>query len=209
MPKVGISKRLIETSYTGDEISVTAVSSKLESATGMANARDCDVIFSCVDRPWPRHILNTLAYSHLIPVIDGGILARVDEVGKLLHVDWRIHTVGPGMMCLYCLDSLRRSDVGLDRDGLLDDPDYVKGLSRADREQYERRNVFAFSLSVASHEVLQLVGLVAGNDRIRGIGPQVYHAFPGEMKASGREKCKTGCDIAAFTSTAHQIIDTD
>ena len=70
-----------------------------------------------------------------MPVIDGGIIARVDDVGKLMHVDWRIHTVGPEHGCLYCIDALRRSDVALDRDGLLEDPDYILGLSPADRER--------------------------------------------------------------------------
>jgi len=119
------------------------------------------VLISCVDRPWPRWILNMIAYAHLIPVIDGDILARVTPDGRPLHIDWRIHTVGPGRACLLCLSALLRSDAALDRDGLLDDPDYLCGLTAEDYERYNRRNVFPFSLSVAAHEVLHL----AGNDR--------------------------------------------
>src|SRR5262249_14063850 len=140
----------------------------------------------------------------VIPVIDGGILARVREDGRLLHVDWRIHTVGPERACLYCLDAVRRSDVPLDRDGLLDDPDYIRGLSAADRERYGRRNVFAFSLSVAAHEVLQLVGMIAGNERIGGRGPQTYHAYPGTMDSCATEACAPECDIAPLTALAHE-----
>ena len=60
------------------------------------------------------------------------------------------------------------SDVSLDRSGKLDDPDYISGLSKGERARLSRRNVFAFSLSVASHEVLQLVGVITGHQRIGG-----------------------------------------
>jgi len=74
------------------------------------------------------------------------------------------------------------SDVSLDRSGKLDDPDYISGLSKGERARLSRRNVFAFSLSVASHEVLQLAGLITGHQRIGGTGPQSYHAYPGVME---------------------------
>ena len=132
----------------------------LLSQTGIKAALDCDILFSCVDRPLPRHVLNTLAYSHLIPVIDGGIIAKVDSAGIPLHVDWRIHTVGPGLRCLICLGAVSRSDVALERDGLLDNPDYIANLPDHDRAVNSRRNVFAFSLSVAAHMSLHFAKLV-------------------------------------------------
>lgn len=201
--KVAVAKRLAETSHTADNFEALAVPHRLQDPEGLAAALDCDVLLSCVDRPWPRHILNVLAYTHLIPVVDGGILARVREDGRLLHVDWRIHTVGPERACLYCLDAVRRSDVGLDRAGMLDDPDYVRGLSAADRERYGRRNVFAFSLSVAAHQVLQLIGLVTGNRRVGGTGPQTYHAYPGVTEVVEASTCAADCDIAPLTAEAH------
>jgi len=206
LSKVTIAKRLVDSSHTSARFCALAVDERLQSDTGLAHALDCDVLVCDVDRPWPRHVLNAIAYSHLIPVIDGGILARVREDGHLLHVDWRIHTVGPEQACLYCLGALRRSDVALDREGLLDDPDYLKGLSQADRERYGRRNVFAFSLSVASHQVLKLVGLISGNERVGGIGPQTYHAYPGVMEVKSPEVCSPDCDIQPLTAFAHTNI---
>jgi hypothetical protein len=205
-PKVAISKRLIDKSHTAASFSATAVDASLLDERGLAHALDCDLLLSCVDRPWPRHVLNTMAYAHLIPIVDGGILARVNEAGKLLHVDWRIHTVGPGRPCLYCIDAIRRSDVALDRDGKLDDPDYLKGLSAAERERYGRRNVFAFSLSVAAHQVLQAIGLVSGNPRIGGTGPQTYYAYPGVMEVNKAIACVSDCDVAPLTATACSLM---
>ena len=205
-PKVIVARRLIEQSHTSASVVVHDVASSLLEEAGFRAALDCDVLLCCVDRPWPRHVLNVMAYAHLIPVIDGGILARVNEAGRLLHVDWRIHTVGPGRACLYCIDAVRRSDVALDREGKLDDPDYVKGLSAADRERYGRRNVFAFSLSVAAHQVLQLVGLVTGNARVGGAGRQTYHAYPGAMEVAAPGTCDEDCDVASLVAHAHDNI---
>lgn len=207
--KVDVSRRLLDLSHTAREFSVTAVPESLVSEEGLRAALDCDVLISCVDRPWPSHILNKLAYLHMIPVIDGGILARVSEIGTLAHVDWTIQTVGPERACLYCLAALLRSDAALDRDGLLDDPDYIQGLSPAERERYERRNVFAFSLSVAAHEILQLVGLITGNPRVGGIGPQRYRAYPGVMEVGATSRCNDNCDISPLTGSGGEIVGFD
>jgi hypothetical protein len=201
-PKVIVASRATTTSHTASDFKVRAVPVSLLRPEGIAAALDCDVIISCVDRPFPRGVLNAMAYAHLIPVIDGGIMARITPQGRPLHIDWRIHTVGPGRACMYCLGALLRSDVALDRDGMLDDPDYIEGLSPEDRDRYNRRNVFPFSLSVAAHETLHLAGLISGSTRIGGIGPQHYSAYPGEMTVSKTTTCAPDCEVAAVVAMA-------
>jgi hypothetical protein len=107
---------------------------------------------------------------------------------------------------LVCLGALLRSDAALDRDGLLDGPDYLRGLSEQDRERYNRRNVFPFSLSVAAHQVLHLAGMIAGSQRVGVIGPQHYAAFPGKMTVSAASPCEDGCETAALTASAVPVM---
>jgi hypothetical protein len=201
LSKVQVAARNVTNCATANALDLRVLPESLLQAKGVAAALDCDVLICCVDRPWPRFLLNTLAYAHLIPVIDGGIAAQVRPDGTPLFVDWRIHTIGPQNACLICQDALRRSDVALDMDGRLDDPDYIKGLSEAERAQISRRNVFPFSLSVAAHEVLQLVGLLTGFERIGGTGPQSYHGYPGTMSVAA-PSCSEDCEFAALTASA-------
>lgn len=200
-PKAAVAAANFRQAATATNIDLRVFENSLLDPEGLAAALDCDVLISCVDRPWPRFVINSIAYAQLIPAIDGGIAARVKPDGTPLHVDWRIHTIGPDNTCLVCQDALRMSDVALDREGKLDDPDYINGLSPADRARFSRRNVYAFSLSVAAHEVLQLVGLLTGMTRIGATGPQAYHGYPGTMTVSS-PTCVDDCPFAALTATA-------
>lgn len=203
--KVKVAARLVEASHTAERIAIEPYPGSVLSFGGLVRALDCDVLFSCVDRPAPRHLLNALAYAHLIPVVDGGILARVNDQGELLHATWRIQTVGPDRPCLICLKALMREEIALDQAGLLDDPAYIQGLNGQFDPLLARQNIFPFSLSVAAHEVLQLVGLVTGETRIGGIGPQTYHAYPGIMEVTSTGACVPGCEYAGLIAAATDL----
>jgi molybdopterin-synthase adenylyltransferase len=203
-PKVIVAERLVKATHTAEQFHVESYHGSLLEPEGLQRALDCDVLFSCVDRPLPRHLLNALAYSHLIPVVDGGILVKVEK-GHLIHADWRVHTVGPGRSCLLCLDTLRREDIALDRAGLLDDPVYIKGLGPQFNPLLSRQNVFPFSLNVASLEVLQFIGLVTGQSRIGGIGAQIYHCYPGSIEVIDKQECSPECEYSALTALAQDL----
>ena len=152
----------------------------------MGAALDCDVLFSCVDRPWGRHLLNLAAYAHLIPVIDGGIRAAANARGHMIAADWKVHTVAPGRRCLECLNQYDPATVSLEREGQLDNPSYIHGLP-TDHPLRSRENVFAFSMNVASLEVLQAISMVVAPQGIADLGGQTYHAVTGELNNDTRD----------------------
>lgn len=190
--KIEVAERQIRRSATASCLEILPVPYSLAEQKGYLAALDCDVIFSCVDRPRARHILNHMAYGHFIPVIDGGIEVRFKK-GEFSGVDWQLQTVAPGRPCLECLGTYESTDVALEQSGQLDDPSYMKGLP--DNHRFKNNeNVFPFSANLASLEVLQFVALATGAGGIHDFGVQRYRYWPGIVEADDEKACNDGCD---------------
>jgi ThiF family protein len=159
---------------------------------GFRKALDCDVLFSCVDRPWGRHVLNLIAYAHLIPVVDGGIRVRTNRLGKLTAADWRAHTATIGRPCLQCLGQYDPGLVQTEREGNLDDPRYIEGLPD-DHPLKARENVFAFSMSCAGQQMLQMLALILAPLDQPNPGAQLYHFVGGFMEEPQYSRCHEEC----------------
>jgi molybdopterin/thiamine biosynthesis adenylyltransferase len=177
---------------TAANFNVSPVAAAVYEEKGFRAALDCDLLFSCVDRPWGRYVLNLIAYSHLIPVIDGGIRARANRLGKLAAADWRAHTATIGRPCLQCLGQYDPGHVQLEREGLLDDPKYIEGLPK-DHPLRSRENVFAFSMSCASLQTLQMLALVLAPLDLPNPGSQLYHFVGGDMEEPTFGSCHPEC----------------
>ncbi len=166
---------------------------------GFRGALDCDLLFACVDRPWGRYVLNFIAYAHLIPVIDGGIRARANRLGKLAAADWRAHTATVGRPCLQCLGQYDAGHIQLEREGTLDDPKYIEGLPN-DHPLKSRENVFAFSMSCASLQMLQMLAMVLSPLDQPNPGSQLYHFVGGFMEEPKYGSCQSECLFPPLTA---------
>ena len=189
--KVSVAADRIRLVSTAERVKVDEVPFSVVEKEGYAAALGCDVLFSCVDRPRPRHVLDHVAYAHLVPVIDGGILVRFRR-GVFAGVDWQLQTVGPGRRCLQCLGAYDPGDVSTEAAGLLDDPSYMEGLAAGHRLK-QSENVFPFAANLASLEVLHLVALVTGAGGIRDFGVQRYRYRPGILEQKRAPHCRPGC----------------
>lgn len=190
--KVEVLSEALCASATASPFHAKAFEMSVCEEDGFRVALDCDVLFSCVDRPWARYVLNVIAYAHLIPVVDGGIHVEArDEPVRLVSADWRALIAGPGRRCLECSAQYSAGMVATDRRGDFDDPRYIEGLP-ADHAARRGENVFAFSAGCASLEVLQALIMLVAPSGIGDIGGQHYHVVPGttDIEAAG---CVSGC----------------
>ena len=197
--KVSMLGRGLKRSATDRNFQVCEMMYNVCEPEGYKAALDCDVLFSCVDRPLGRSVLNFISFAHLIPVIDGGIRIEVDADEQLKAADWKIQTSSPERRCLECVGQYSPAMVSLEREGFLDDPEYIKGLSKNDA-LLRNENVFAFSANVASFEMLQLLQMVIAPLGISDSGEQMYHFVPAIFDAPIYASCNSNCPYPQLTA---------
>lgn len=197
--KVETIARAIWESATADGFKVLPVACSVAEEEGFRAALDCDVLFCCVDRPLGRSVLNFIANAHVIPVIDGGIAVENSPQVGLKKADWRAHVAAPGRRCLECLEQYDPSLVAADREGYFDDPTYIAGLPK-NHALRRNENVFAFGLSAASFEILQMLMMVVAPLGIHDAGVQTYHFVPGSLDVIDPRSCRENCLYPTLTA---------
>lgn len=190
--KVDVIAKGLRLSSTAKGFIVNAVPYSIIEERGLKAALNCDILFSCVDRPWARYILNSIAYAHLIPVIDGGISVRVKDNGNIRGAEWKAHTICPGKQCLECSEQYSAELVALEMSGDLDDPSYIKGLPK-EHLIHSNQNVFSFSLSLAALEMQQLLTMVIQPSGISDTGTAIYHFVDGSLDKILKLVCNSNC----------------
>ena len=192
-------KRALEVA-TASKINIEAIPFSVAENAGYKAALDCDILFSGVDRPRPRSVMNHFAYAHLIPVIDGGIEVRFKD-GIFSGVDWQVQTIGPHRPCLECLGAFTWDDVSTEIEGKLDDSSYLKGLP--DGHRFRRNeNVYPFSQNLASLEVMQFMALSTACGGQDDFGVQRFRYHPGIIESDTERECSHSCNAKERTATA-------
>ena len=191
--KVNLAAQAIRRNATAEKIQITALPVSVHDEAAYKAALDCDILFSCVDRPVPRDVLNYIAQAHLIPVIDGGIAVETDRrQDRLFSAHWRAHIVTPYHQCLRCSRQYNSSMVVMELDGSLDDPSYISNLPP--EEQIGNQNVFPFSLSVAGMEVNLMLRYLLAADWWPLVRQQDYQFVTAETRIINGE-CHPNCSF--------------
>lgn len=193
--KLSIAKRNLPKAATSDQFRLIVVEGSIVEPESFYSALDADILFSCVDRNWPRQVLNHIAYTCLIPVIDGGISIFVRKDGEVQHAVVRAQTVGPRRPCLSCLRMYDAGRIQLERDGTMMAPEYIRnlGVDEQYKLEQERQNIMPFSVLLSGIELGQFIELVTGIANTGDIGQQQYDYLTGEINPD-RESCHPECE---------------
>ena len=171
-PKIHVALREAVEAATASSCRIEVSDRSICEPDGLRLALDHDLIISCVDRPWPRAVLNSLAYSDLIPVIDGGIAIDTFDSGEMRNATWRSHVIRPGRPCMSCNRQLDQGLVAVDRQGLLDDPAYIQRAGESPMPI--NPNVAPLSVNVAASILAQYVSFSVAPAGFGDPGPLQY-----------------------------------
>lgn len=191
--KVRVAARAVRRNATAESIKIEALPLSIHETRAYQSALDCDVIFSCVDRPIARDVLNYIAHGHLVPVVDGGVAVESDrETDTLFAAHWRAHLTTPYHRCMRCARQYTSSDVVMELDGSLDDPSYVASLPTDQRKT--NQNVFPFGLAVAGMDVNLVLRYVLAPEWWPVVGQQEHQFLTAETTVSALE-CRPHCSF--------------
>ena len=202
--KVELASEAILRNATAERIRVNALPTSVHNSEAYKAALDCDIIFSCVDRPLPRDVLNYIAQAHMIPVIDGGVSVETDRSkDRLFSAHWRAHLVTPYHQCLQCNGQYNSSDVIMELDGSIDDPSYISNLPESERDT--NQNVFPFSMSVAGMEVNLMIRYILSSDWWPLVQQQDYQFVTANMRTVN-EACNPYCSFREIRAQGDSVV---
>lgn len=197
--KVELLAKHLPRSATAHRFDLRTYAEPVQNESSCAAAIECDILFSAVDRPLPKDLVNRIAYAHCIPVIAGGVFIDTKPDGTLGQAAWSVQTVGPGHRCLRCDGQYTTSEVVMELDGSLDDPAYIQGAETNTRAA-TNQNVFPFSANVASLMVIQMVRLVVAANWWPDTGSKLHYSLIPNRLSTEQAQCATSCSVSETTA---------
>ena len=158
--KVDVAAEHVRAVGTAGRLIVRTVPLSIRTERAYRLAADADVIMCCVDNAEAREVLNHIAYSNCLPLIDGGVL--VDSGDRLRSAKWCVHLTGPDMRCLRCRGQYTSNDARDERMGTRRAGRYINGDIEDGPEPGQ--NTIAFCNVVAAEEMRLLVRYLVGED---------------------------------------------
>ena len=166
--KVDLAADHVRRIATASRPVVRAIPLSIRNERAYRLAADADLIISCVDNAEARDVVNHLAYSNCLPLIDGGVDVDSPQ-GHLRSVRWRVHLAGPDMRCLRCRNQYTSSEAADERQGLRRQGRYINHDESSSPEPGQ--NTFAFCNVVAAEEIRMLIRYVVGESWWHGSDP--------------------------------------
>ena len=189
--KVAVATRAMRLHGTAMNLEVVGLPTSVHELRAYRAILECDIIFSCVDRPVARDVLNYVANAHLIPVIDGGIAVHLaPKADGIFSAHWRTQLVTPYHQCMRCSEQYTTGMVVTELDGSLDDPGYIRNL--VSDGAHNGANVFPFSQNLASMEVNLMLRYLLAPGWWRVIHGQSHQLITGETDTHSA-RCELTC----------------
>lgn len=194
-PKTTAVAEFIRTLEPETLIEVTEVFGELPNADALKAAKDCDLVFSCVDRPLGRATAEAIAYGDLIPVIDGGAAITFDPKERRLYAArWKSQLVIPGKACLQCTEQYTPGILNLEKEGLLREGSYLHNLPES--SPLKGANATPFALATAAEQILLFTRYALASDWWPEVSQRSTEIITLRSETEPRQ-CLTVCPVQA------------
>ncbi|MDB6019629.1 MAG: Sulfur carrier protein adenylyltransferase ThiF [Pedosphaera sp.] len=114
--KGAVFKKAARRTATADPFELKVFDDWGTSAKGLRQLKDCDVIFSCVDKLAARVPICDLAYAHLIPTLDMASWIHPNK-GIVDAIMSQAQVLSPGLPCSWCSGTLSSRALTLEAQG--------------------------------------------------------------------------------------------
>ena len=195
-PKVEVYARIASSAATAPNFKVLAFRESVAEPAGLKPLLDCDIVVGAADDAFARQVLDHAAYSHLLPVIDGGTTLIPNFVSMTLQAGKsQVVSAGPEHACLECQGVYTREEATVARESaswgkyVVTDAD----ADQSTKEALRAPSVICNNALVAGLIGLRILGIALGVTPATVRGTQRYYVESGTLAWGAVKECKPDC----------------